>query len=48
METMIDNNIELGRIEIALKMEWAKLVYENENQDFDTAFNTLMTLHKGE
>lgn len=48
MEKMIDNNIEIGRLETALRMEWVKLIYENETQDFDDAFNRMMILHKGE
>lgn len=48
MEKMIDNNIEMGRLEIALRMEWFKMIYEQETQDFDTCFNRMMTLHKGE
>lgn len=47
MEKMIDNNILMGRLETALRMEWVKTIYENENNDFDTAFDRLMKLHKG-
>jgi len=47
MEKMIDNTIELNRIEVALKMEWVELAY-NQNQDEDTAFEEMMRLQKGD
>jgi len=48
METMIDHQIELGRAEIALRMEWFKLIYEQETNDADEAFLRMLTLQKGE
>lgn len=43
MNKMIDNEIEIGRPEMALKMEWVKLAY-NETDDLNDAITRLMAL----
>ena len=46
MNEMIDTAIEIGRIEVALKMEWVELAY-NQTDDEDVAFKEMLELQKG-
>ncbi len=43
---MIDSTIELGRIEVAIRMEWVELAY-NQTDDEDVAFKEMLELQKG-
>ena len=44
---MIDSTIELNRMEVAIKMEWVELAY-NQTEDTDMAFKEMLELQKGE